>query len=101
MTDDVKLFVIQALRPPIYGESVYVMSDRLREAAKIIESLSAQLEQVTREREAAVEALRDTACCADCKNYATQIDSEPCKTCLMCPSQSKPNWQWRGVEANQ
>lgn len=57
-----------------------------------------ELEQVTKERDAAVETLRDAACCADCKDHATQIDSEPCKTCLMCPSQSKPNWQWRGVE---
>lgn len=92
MTDDVKLFVIQALRLPIYGESVYVMSDRLREAAKIIESLSDQLEQVTRERDAAMEDLEMLADCETC----IHDDDEACEHCCDCITRG--NWQWRGAE---
>ena len=90
--------LVKEISACVYREEGRYCDNFYHEAADLIESLSAQLEQVTRERDVAVEALRDTACCSDCKNYATQMDSEPCKTCLMCPSQSKPNWQWRGVE---
>ena len=90
--------------------------------ADLIESLAAELEQVkqerdglnillvqaqsmletrTRERDAAVEALSEIACCADCVYYATKIEDEPCKECLACPSSSKPNWKWREVQEGE
>lgn len=91
----------------------------LETAADLIESLSAELEQVkqerdglnilltqaqsmldtrTRERDAAVEALRDAAFCGDCEHYAKSSQEEPCKTCMNDPYCSKPYWQWRGVK---
>lgn len=78
------------------------------EIADLIESLSTQLEQVTRERDAAVRQMceadhnnafacnfckHDDVCdgrlisCGDC-----DMDC-PCNTCV-----DHSNWQWRGVE---
>lgn len=112
MRDDVKLFVIQALRPPIWGESVRDLSDRLRKAADLIESLAAELEQVkqerdglnillgqaqsmletrTRERDAAVEDLRTKAYyCETCAHYTPGYFCSGCR--------NKSNWQWRGAK---
>ena len=69
------------------------------DAADLIESLSAQLEQVTRERDAAVKDLGDVCrmigvCCC-CKNQDGEYDSNDCMDCIHgC------NWQWRGVEVD-
>lgn len=58
-----------------------------------IESLSAQLEQVTRERDAAVEDLSAHRPCDAC-GYEPQEDA-----CMRCRSYAeRPYWKWRGVE---
>ena len=57
-----------------------------------------ELERVKRERDAAVEDLRNGAYCGDCVNYTTAIEVEPCKACLANRGFTKPNWQWRGVK---
>lgn len=75
----------------------------------IIKSLSKQLEQVTRERDAAVNSLKRYAACDDCKcfselNCNERSDFLPCY--VACCDQKCPcgtckygsNWQWRGVE---
>ena len=90
MTEEAKLFVIRALRPPIYGETVHDLGERLREAAKLIESLSAELEHVKRERDAAVETMAENPRCETCKHYT------PGYFCLGCKRGDK--WQWRGVK---
>jgi hypothetical protein len=72
-----------------------------RTAADLIESLSAELEQVKQERDAAVEDLRSAAYCGDCVNYTTAIENEPCKACLVNRGFTKPNWQWRGVKEDR
>lgn len=63
--------------------------------ADLIESLSAQLDQVTRERDAAVrdftEFANSTAICAFCKDF--EFD-KPCDK----GSSGEDCWQWRGVE---
>lgn len=63
--------------------------------ADLIESLSAQLEQVTRERDAAINDLRIDKCCQFCVNDETK-DKLPF-ACTSCGTK-KSNWQWRGVE---
>lgn len=61
-----------------------------RKGAALIESLSEQLEQVTRERDAAVEDLKIHKFCHHC--IEGDHESERCYTC-----DHKCNWQWRGV----
>lgn len=127
MTDDVRLFVIRALRLPIYGESVYVMSDRLREAAKIITSLSEHLEQVemerdglnillaqaqamletrTKERDAAIRDIAEAAPCFACirfeRNGGDCIGAHVCIDDILQDAlggkYADHYWQWRGVD---
>ena len=62
------------------------------DAADLIESLSAQLDQVTRERDAAVEQLKEFDC-ATCVNCNLMHLSSVCKKC-----RNADYWQWRGVE---
>ena len=62
--------------------------------ADLIESLSAQLEQVTRERDAAMESVNARRACTDCAfDDFAQIGIPECRTC-----DRGSNWQWRGVE---
>lgn len=67
------------------------------EAADLIESLAAELEQVKRERDAAVEELDHF--CDNCKYVDNAYGEEPCPSrteydhCDRCPG-----WQWRGVK---
>lgn len=79
--------------PPreIWQENLY-MEDLFRNAANLIESLSAELEQVKRERDAAVEDMvRLCAICVHCRG-CDEWDDEVCMTC-----NNKSKWQWRGV----
>ena len=97
-----------------------------KDAADLIESLAAELEQVkqerdglnimlaqaqsmletrTRERDAALEDLRDACLCRTCAHEAYcagSIDGcEGCRKRRGCPCRAgRPdcNWQWRGVE---
>lgn len=62
-------------------------------AANMIESLSAQLDQVTRERDAAVEDMILGRICATCRDYNNPATSK-CAGCLSWHS----NWRWRGAE---
>ena len=62
----------------------------------LIESLSAQLDQVTRERDAAfakLESIDRGKGCATCSLYKPRHYTLTCKTCKKCDK-----WQWRGVE---
>lgn len=70
-------------------------------AARKIERMTAQLEQVTRERDAAVEDLKDElkkhsiiSMCEHCM-YKPADDYIP-NDCMDCVNSC--NWQWRGVE---
>lgn len=73
-------------------------------AAKVIESLAAELEQIKRERDAAVEQVKVLGACAYCKHDSfcshTIPDCMNCKNercpCYVCGHQSQ--WQWRGVQ---
>lgn len=126
MNDDVK-HLIEQLREPVWGEPVRVVNDRLRTAALFLESLAAELEQVkqerdglnillgqaqsmletrTRERDEAVEVVKELGTCAYCEHDSycphTIPDCMHCKDercqCYSCGHQSK--WQWRGVNTN-
>lgn len=62
----------------------------MEEAISLIESMSAELEQVKRERDAAVETMAENPRCETCKHYT------PGYFCLGCKRGDK--WQWRGVK---
>lgn len=72
--------------------AAYFEEDAFGSAADLIESLSAQLDQVTRERDAAVEQLKEFDC-ATCVNCNLMHLSSVCKKC-----RNADYWQWRGVE---
>lgn len=80
------------------GECTSILECRARKAADLIEALSAELEQVKRERDAAVEDLRCSARCIYCEHYAKSTQEEPCNTCMNYLDYSKTKWQWRGVK---
>lgn len=74
------------------------------EAADLIESLTAELAQVKRERDALISDLEqyDELPCALCEHYSKGNDEIPCK---FCKNIAKPmdedkvsQWQWRGVQ---
>lgn len=61
----------------------------------------AELEQVKRERDAAVEQLHGI--CSACKNYSPYHNKGKCRFCVYEPAREKDveandNWQWRGIK---
>lgn len=67
------------------------------EAADLIESLAAELEQVTRERDVAVERLAEFAPCSECAHHRNNDGN--CSGELYCKSHNTGfTWQWRGVK---
>ena len=78
-------------------ETPITLSEHLDEAADLIESLFAQLEQVTNERDAAIEVLhkviKATGVCFCCKSFGVEYVSNDCMDCI-----KHCNWQWRGAE---
>ena len=76
--------------------AAYFEEDDFGSAADLIESLSAQLDQVTRERDAAVEDLK----------YVGKIDGTFCEICKHQPEEDCEKrkfenmdcFEWRGVE---
>lgn len=106
MTEDAKRFLnlkedAQALREIEWTDcamSPRVCTTMMHKVADLIESLTAELEQVKRERDAAVEDLRCSARCIYCEHYAKSTQEEPCNTCMNDLDYSKTKWQWRGVK---
>ena len=95
MTEEARR-LIDALRQIDENDCEYEARDvvtNLNKAANLIESLSAQLDQVTRERDAAVEDMILGRICATCRYHNNSATSK-CAGCLSWHS----NWQWRGVE---
>lgn len=97
-----------------YGEDWMWLDDICKQVINLIESLSAQLDQVTqerdglsimltsatsaaetykRERDAAVEDMILGRICATCRDHNNPATSK-CAGCLSWHS----NWQWRGLE---
>lgn len=128
MTDEAKRCV-EALRDNINNGFLLVGgfngSVHASEIIHLIESLSAQLEQVekerdglnimlaqaqamletrTKERDAAVEDLKlivsGDFSCAICGHYAYDEDDES-RICADCDVETYSNWQWRGAEVSE
>ena len=77
------------------GEKACAIEDVVYQSAiDMIESLSEQLEQAARERDAAVEDLSAHRPCDACGFYELQGND-----CMRCRRYTeRPMWKWRGVE---
>lgn len=62
-----------------------------------IQQLESRLAQVERERDAAVKVMHLVRTCENCKHCDKPSESYPCSLCAMDRKRSKPNWEWRGV----
>lgn len=107
MTDEAKKirdakFLAGYLRSA-YAESAPAKM-RFLEAADLIESLSAELEQTKRERDAAVMDLKtlvhSCSACNICAHYAFDEEDES-RTCADCDVETCSNWQWCGVQKEE
>lgn len=65
--------------------------EKLISMAKLIESMAAELEQVKRERDAAVNDLAIHKFCHHCKHCKRIIDKD--SYCCLCTN--KDSWEWR------
>lgn len=92
MTEDVKKAIL-ALRDSISRGFGLVGGMKCSSIAILLKDLSEELEQVKRERDAAVKDLAVIKFCALCRNDDTNDDLP--FACTWCGS-SKQNWQWRG-----
>lgn len=98
MTEDAKR-VVAGLREDLEWaranewETPITLGDNLEEAADLIEALSAELERVTKERDAAKRDMILGRICKTCRHYGNSETSK-CYGCLSWHS----NWQWRGVK---
>lgn len=68
-------------------------------AADLIEQLTAELEQVRRERDAAIYDLTEHGQnCHTCRHYDKTVNDDPCANCR--GGYIEEHWQWRGVQEN-
>ena len=58
------------------------------------------IEQLVKERDAAVADLKNVKACKFCKNLSPHIDKEPCYSCLLyvIGQRCTNNFEWRGVQ---
>lgn len=95
MTEDVKK-AIAALRESISRGFILVGDVKCSTIAVMLKRLSEELEQVKRERDAAVRDLSAHDHCAICKDYDCRMNDSPCRECLDS-KKAWELWQWRGV----
>lgn len=69
-------------------------TDKYEEKIRLLESRLAQAE---RERDAAVNALRENGFCCDCKYIDVPAEEEPCILCRERSHTQPKNWEWRGI----
>lgn len=98
MTEDVRNDLKRAI-DRLYDSSMELAAKTNEYFSAKNRQLTAELEQVKRERDAAVRDLSLHAPCVTCKHYDCGIYDSPCREC----SNNKKAfafWQWRGVQEN-
>lgn len=93
MTNDEML---EVLRVKVQSDEPEFLKKRITEMAVIIE-------QLVRERDAAVKDLKEMeryAYCPVCKHHKLHYTDEPCKSCRSGLG-FEDNWEWRGVQDEQ
>lgn len=81
--------VLERLRD--YAKLVRQQADEMNRRDEIIKKMHAEIEQLERERDAAIDDLRICCGCEACK-FRLKPDC-PHKTCV---NHNFSNWQWRG-----
>ena len=94
MPDAMKLIIEDLLNAP-WNLSRTAQIALFEAAAALIESLSAEMERVKRERDAAVEELSYSRQCSICKKHLSE--GGDCYGNHKCGN-GNPDWQWRGVK---
>lgn len=95
---------VRELLEQLRDESNCNVLDYIDDAADLIESLAAELEQVKRERDVATEQVKVLGACAYCEHDSfcpnTIPDCMNCRNercpCYVCGHQSQ--WKWRGMK---
>ena len=82
--------MLEILRGKVLYESPAEIQQRLNEIADAIERL-------VRERDAALEDLKQYAYCPVCKHFKLKTSDEPCKSCKNNHG-TVNKWEWRGVK---
>lgn len=82
--------MLEILRGKVLHESAEETQQRLNEIADAMERL-------IRERDEAVNELKQFAFCPVCKHYGIPATENPCKPCIF-GSGWKDKWEWRGVQ---
>lgn len=94
--DEIKKYA-QTWREVLVDDCVdfpYAVHTMLHTAAGLVESLLTEIEQVKRERDAAVGDLEAARTCQTCGYY--ELQGYDCMRCSN--SVSHPHWKWRGPE---
>ena len=55
------------------------------------------IEQLIKERDAAVEDLKEGSFCMNCKHLVSTKEEKPCRHCSSLTGGGEDNWEWRGV----
>jgi hypothetical protein len=73
------------------------LNDTIRSLTELLNAAHEETEKVKRERDAAVASISEYRFCGDCKHIDVSKADEPCRTCLNDETDSKGEWEWRGV----
>lgn len=97
--EKLKDMLYNAAGGPVGVRMCHEAVDAIEQLQAANEKLRAELEQVKRERDAAIEDLRGK--CSACANYTPYHNDGPCATCkfeIACfvPEKATDKWQWRG-----
>lgn len=83
--------MLEILRGKVIHETKEEIQQRLNEIADT-------MEQLIRERDAAIKDCSLFDECFTCKHANVFSDTEPCKSCVHLEGGTSPNWEWRGVQ---
>lgn len=81
----------------LYGECHGIAEHIIKELYDLVVHYESHIAQVERERDAAVKVMRMVRLCENCKHIDKPCESYPCSSCSMDRERRKPNWEWRGV----
>lgn len=98
MTEDMRNDIEKAI-DRLYAVSTELVAKTNEYLLAKNRQLTAELEQVKRERDAAVGDLSVHDPCALCKHYDCGINDSPCRECTNS-KKAFAFWQWRGVQEN-
>lgn len=64
----------------------------------LLESAADAIEQLVKERDAAVADLKEGSFCMTCKHLVSTQEKKLCRHCSSLTGGGEDNWEWRGVQ---